>query len=494
MLKKKFVSLCFGLLLICSVLFVFGCSSSVKSELSVTQGEAKGLVITGTVRALKGVSSGYGSLSSYVETGVVSGAAVSLSGFSDQTTISNEDGTYTFSNISPGTYTVVVSKEGFQSNSVTRSFVENPSDNTILTVDVGINDNPFIVSIGMDDPESPSAVKVEFSEPIDTSMVVADLSYNGARTYSIAFGVLEVVKSWNEAKTVLTLTPAGGMIDDTNYTLQLNGITGDFSGITDLAGNSLDSSGFPIASLGGYISGFGYKYMISVNLLSTATSDTPTTAPTNLRILTSTGTSEIDFVNVNYYNDGLTLTWDSVSGATGYDVYCRIADGPFQRYSRVPATAALVCVYKVDESLAEFSRIEDLSWSSYPGEGESGIVWPFIGDYAVDFKVVPFNSAGNGPESAIITVRDSKNPSFLFLGWSATTVTLTFSEPLDDETAENVANYTIADQTITAAELTNSYTSSGYGRVVLTCSPGFIAPPTVSVSIAVTDLSGNGVE
>lgn len=91
-------------------------------------------------------------------------------------------------------------------------------------------------------------------------------------------------------------------------------------------------------------------------------------------------------------------------------------------------------------------------------------------------------------------MRDSKNPSFLFLGWSATTVTLTFSEPLDDETAENVANYTIADQTITAAELTNSYTSSGYGRVVLTCSPGFIAPPTVSVSIAVTDLSGNGVE
>lgn len=471
-------------------LLISGCGS-VKSEINVVPGQPTGLSIRGTVW----------SVASGKITGKVKEASVSLSGTLSSTVTTDADGNYVFENVNPGTYTVVVTKEGAQQGTNTGTFVDNASSNSVLTLDINLKDDPTLISTVVDKSTSPETVILTFSEAMDKSTVIASLSYDGVR----AFGQVESSTNWSADGKILSVQLKGGSLAGSKYSLILAGPTGACGTMTDLNGNVFDPVGNTITYYNSTYS-LSSPFTISLNVGGTETA--PTAAPTNLKVMNSSGTTEIDYLDVNFSDSKFLLSWDGVTGAKAYKVYCSYNGGAYQFYGQSSANNNIsVTPGDADLTLGDFQSVSakeyDSSSISYPLNYDSNIKWPFIGSSAIDFKVIAVNSGGEGSASSIINIKDTKKPRVTSASksWSSTTeVSVSFTEPLNKDSAENTANYTISGQTISKAELTNNYGYYKWGNynfggssVKLTFSPGATSG-IVEVSANIQDLSGNGVD
>ncbi len=497
----KKLSVLFSVILLLAVsVSLFGCGQGIKSEVSIVPGAAKGLTIQGTVKtgAYAYTMSSYSYVSySFLQKDAIAGAKVSIPGLASSAVVTDANGFYSIKNVSPGSYTVIVTREGFQDGVAKGAFPENPSENTVLTLDVLLVDNPKIVSATIDANSALNSAVIVFSEPMDITTVIPTLYYAGMSSYGVSSkGVVEAEKSWDTANKILTIKPKNNFLSGSLYGIFLSGPAGDYLSIKDMSGNSLDYSGYSTS---------GNSLM--VNLITTvATAPAPSAAPANFQFKTANGTTEIDYSDIYYYNNYVTLSWNPVDQATSYKLYCRYNNGPFQLYSDSSYSLGAykemnIKIDNLDSSLADFTR----TGYSYPEDKGYGIVWPFVGSNAIDFKVVAANSNGESPASNIITIKDTKKPqvhsaSYIPYNYAPTYSSkeayVFFTEPLDKNSAETIGNYSISGQTISKAQLTNIYSGSSYrfAQVALTMFPGTTTIATVEVSSNVKDLSGNGIE
>jgi hypothetical protein len=416
-------------------------------------------------------------------TGTVSNAVVYLSGIANATVLSDANGNYVFNNVGAGEYSVIATKEGYQMARSHAYFYSDPSNNMVATADINLVDNPALVSVVLDKSTSPETVVVTFTEAMDKSSVVASLSYDGTKT----FGVVESETSWSTDNKILYVRPKASFNLKGRYSLILKGRDGSTSAsMRDLNDNLFDRYGNSTSY--SYYSESYYIGPVVYSLNVSGSEEAPVVAPTNLKVINSSGTTEIDYQDINYYYETLYLSWDVVSGAPAYKVYCSYAGGPYQFYGQVSTSNIAISPGGVDSVLADFTRTGDYSCYDFG----SGLIWPFIGS-GIDFKVMAANSGGEGPASAVINIKDVKKPRITSTNYSSSTeVYVYFSEPLEKTSAENISNYTITGQTIGQARLTNDYNWSNY-YVYLKLSPGATSGK-VEVSTAVQDLSGNGMD
>ncbi len=445
-----------------AVLFVIGCGQSSNPTVSISGGQPSGYSIQGTVSN--------GQLNANYA--VLSGATVVLSGAIEEKVVSDLNGRYIFNNLKPGSYSLMVTKEGYQQVKTTVGFQPDAPDNTVLTEDVPLLDNPVILSVVFDNNISPEAVIVTFNEPMDISTVLAKIEYAGMRAAGVsASGAISMDKSWDADNRVLTLKPRGGFVPGANYRVTISGPSGSYYDIKDKAGNQLYPTNLSNVNLGAQYNG-----------------SAPADAPANLKAV-----STIDYINCIYGSSNqIGLSWDAVPGATAYNLYCSYNGGPFQIcQGGLVNNNAFLDFDDVDNALAEYSRVG--SWS-YPAEVNGVITWPFIGDKGIDFKVTAVNPSGESGFSSVLNIKDNVKPRISSTYRSSSTgVYVNFSEPLEKTNAENISNYVIAGQTVTKVVFQNNYSGSNYAYAYLTISPG-VNSGTVEVSSNIKDLSGNEID
>lgn len=474
------------LVLISSVLFagllVIGCGQSSNPQVSINSGQPSGYSIHGTVLG-GGIDFNRFNYNTnaytIINTKPLEKTSVILSGANEEKIETDAKGQYSFSNLKPGSYTITVSKEGYQTKKIEVAFDASAPDNTSLTADIEIADNPLLISVAFDNNTSPEAVVIVFNEPMDITTVLASLNYGGMRTANVsASGAISLDKSWDKDNTVLTLKPRGGFIPGANYNISIYGSTGNYADIKDVAKNSLDPGVFKSSS---------YYSSIIVNLGTPYNGSVPQSSPANLKTA-----STVDYANCI---DGkkITFSWDAVAGATSYNLYCSYNGGPFQICQKgIINNNAFLTAEEVDNALADYSKIG--SWC--PTEVNGVIQWPFIGDKGIDFKVTAVNPAGESGFSDVLNVKDNIKPWICYARrpyyYSSTEVEVYFNEPLDKTSAANLSNYTISGQTITVFAFQNNYSNPSGTHAYLVISPG-INNGTVEVSSNIKDLSGNEI-
>ena len=277
-----------------------GCGQGVKSEISVVPGQPTGLSIRGTVLSTVNGTA----------TGKVAGAQVSLSGVSNTTTITDTDGNYVFENVNTGSYTVVVTKEGFQMGRSSGSFVDSAPSNAVLTLDVSLDDNPVINSVTIEASSLPETIVVTFSEPMDKATVLANINYAGTKL----FGAIETAASWSSDGRILYVRPTSSLLPSSKYSLYLAGQDSTYASMRDLDGNGFDreSNTVGTVAISYYYSYYGSGQPIDgplvIELSNISVSETaPTVAPANLKVVTSSSTTEIDYQDIDYYGHTLSL-------------------------------------------------------------------------------------------------------------------------------------------------------------------------------------------
>ncbi|KAF0134853.1 MAG: hypothetical protein FD145_421 [Candidatus Saganbacteria bacterium] len=481
-----------------AVVVISGCGQEIKPEVSM--GQPGGIIIQGVVR---------NSTSASKE--ALAGAIVKLLGPTDINTTTDSNGYFKFEGVVIGEHTLIISKESFQEGRLIVSIAALTPTNSVFTKDVNLSDNPAILSVVRDKTASPEALIITFSEPMDTSTVIPYISYNGVSAMSVsAKGIVSVSKSWDSDKKILTVYPQGNFAQGAKYIIILTGPSGSYSSIRDTAGNNLTYNyGGIFYSSSSYTNGTA----ICADLFTEYSGSAPIDPPINLNIKTvKSNSSEVDYydvynINNNSNNNGnnnvFVLSWDKVKDALGYKVLCSINGGLYQLYQLYDDTYywtyklttsnnnIIIDLKALDESLSDYSRTE---LNNYPVDYGNGINWPFIGANSVNFKVVAVNPSGEGPASAVITVKDTKKPIVRYASDYGSYAQVYFSEPLEKAGAEDIKNYSIPGYTITKAVLTNYYSSPSSTNVYLYVSPNFTGTPSLEVGSGVKDLTGNEID
>lgn len=477
-----------------AIFLVVGCGQQVP-EVNIKSGQPEGLSVNGQVYVVIA-----GSSSPNLDKPIAN-ATVALSGVTTQTTTTDASGKYVFTEVAPGDYTVTVSMEGYQTTTVSDTFlwISDIPDNTVLTMsNVALYPLVKINTINVYDEQAPGSDRIEitFSRSMDKETLVTDLVYSGARIMSVSGGVA-IDQSWDTDNKILTITPRDGFAEGAMYSLRLRGQDGLSSGIKDLERNPLLSMP-PEGS--GFIAFNSDYYGFYVGIFTGAPAATIPGAPTNLaaKVRSSSANGAIDFKDVNYaYSESVYLSWDEVAEAVAYKVYASYDGGPYQyvsSYTNANTGDGSLTALTIDNALTYFARSN--SGSSYPSAAQV-LPWPYLGK-GIDFKITAVNAAGESPFSDVINVNDNVFPEVIAVeNYSLTQKRVYFTEPLDFASAQTLTNYIMAGQTVTAAVLTNTpemYNSvSGvyYGSyVTLTITPGTLSG-TVEVGAAVTDVTGN---
>jgi hypothetical protein len=475
-----------------SLFGLFGCGEAVKDGGRYT---VKGKVY----RYVYMNSSNYDNSKYYTEP--VSGATWTLVNSSGTySTLTNSTGDFTLSDVPGyGSFALYITKEGFV-RYASSFYIDPPAvSGTTLNNLYILFPNPYVTrvvltGVGEVSPEvvvstTIATFEIYFSKAMDKTTITPLVVYSGVRTNSIgALGVQPVIMSGWITDKVLSVT-AFNLATDANYHLGIANVNKySYGYIFDTEGNCFSSSATPYfynnSSTNSLASGsVSYAYMP----FRTATNQT--TAPgkvANLRAYSGYSMStNIDYSNVDYAYDIVSLCWDATAEATSYRVYASIG-GNYQLVKTVGGNGTYITGSEIDSALAGYDRI---GVGSYPID--PGLPWPFLGS-GVSFVVTAYNSLGESGWSNVLAVKDNVAPTVWQINEQSDTVKLFyFTEPLDRTSAENVANYSILGQTIVSATLFNNYNDGDATYVRLVLNPG-VASDTLTIN-NVKDLSNNTI-
>jgi|GEM_PF-2519015 len=439
----------------------------------------------------------------------VAGAIISLVGKETKTTTSGSDGRYNVSGITTGVYTIIVTKEGYQTYFYSSYSIATTYDNYTCNQNINLVNQPIILSItpsnGAIVPANLSTIIVEFNEPMDPTSAYGYVNFNRISAAGLsAAGLSGTTNSWSNNNRTLTITLSEPLTKEGMYNFYLVGPDGNYTTIRDASKNVLTttySSGAMFNTTGSISTPQGNGTAIVTNFFTSTLPAITPGKPTGLRIFDKNGSGDIDYPDVKTYNtDYLVLTWNATTDATAYKVYGSYAEGPYQQlyvagYGYMPfnATGGSLYVYATDNSIANLTRVGNET--SLINPVDPGTPWPFLGS-GISLEVAAVSAFGE-TRSDPITAKDNVKPTVGTATVSGTIVTVTFSEPLNRAVAENAANYVLSDgaaaSTVTSAVLVNNYSTPALTTVRLTLNPAAPAG-TVTVQSGVTDLSSNIVD
>lgn len=389
---------------------------------------------------------------------------------------------------------MLVTKEGFAPYTSTVGFyLADYSSGSNIDRTVSLDPRPYVeyCSISREATISPStsSIVVRFNKAMNTSTVMPVLYYDGFAASSVSASnvISGLVSSWSADKKTLTVTLPGSLEPDSKYKFGITNYTYGYTYIKATDGNYLTYC-YYIPIFSNIFSASTYGDCVGLNF---KTSTTDTFAPGKVLNLTylnlATTSTEVDYDDVYYiYSDSLLLSWDSTPEAVGYRIYASYNGLPFQLLKNSAGPAVNITPYEI-KSISGGSS----SGTYYPAG--TGLPWPFLGG-PVMFKVLAFNSVGEGAFSDTLSIKDNKKPSITSGDLlSARRARLTLSEPVDPSSAENIANYSIAGgANVTKATLVNNYTSYTTTYIYLDLDTD-MAPFLLSVS-GIKDLSNNTIE
>lgn len=471
-----------------------GCGQTTPT-INTSSSQPQGLTVRGTVYGAKqGQTTQQGD--------PLAGAAVVLSGLKmTQSTTTDANGEYIFSNVPDGTYIITTSLDKYQ-RQISAAFPVNPnafstgtppSDNTITTVNITLNNNPVVLSItpapGSVVAVAAQTIAVVFNEAMDQASVKPTLTSQGIRAF--AGGSTQTLTcTWSADGATLYAT-TGALLANTAYRLALD--TGAVA--QDLVGNKLDSA--PATGSGGlasavYNGGTAYDYR--------AAAGGAPGAPTGL-LWSVNGKKGLDYTDVNAAQ-AVDLGWvPPASGSvSGYRAYVS-TDGA--SWALLGATGA--------STAALATTTTAVNTALYGATTNANQHVAFVTD-PVYFQVAAWNPDGETAGTAVAT-RDAVGPTItaavrnpalagvpagMLTDYSAAGTTLNtgcyvaFSEPMNAATVTDVTKYTVSTgQTLESAAVVDN--SGGTTVVRLVFIGAAITPgvSTVTALAACQDLSGN---
>lgn len=406
-------------------------------------------------------------------------------------TATASDGSYEFTNVDNGLTIGItaMSKDGSLEGSLA-SPLTLPPNVTIDSLRSGVSaerimllpvddTNPYVIDITPEENADVSPANMQivytFSEPIkQTAYTRTDLpfgnntmlddivlNFNGMKKIS---GAMDFTAAWNSTFSQLTITPQG-LVGSARYSLDMTNVFNSGK-ITDNSGNAIVNN----PDITGDFEPLDF----------TTSGDSPVpAAPTvSRRIIAGT------FAPVDYDGGAVGLEWNYDVNARSYNVYKSVDGGPFELLQGD--------VYAIQYSDNTGSLVVPLNALNPLSPGSVKYVVRAVSKDLVE-----------GASSNVITVTDAVSPSLL----NATVApggapnsyiyTLSFSEPLNIATAENISNYLFTNTgAVTFTKVSANYMGSSGGvyivRLSVTTSAAPVAGYTLAVS-GVTDLAGNGM-
>jgi len=329
------------------------------------------------------------------------------------------------------------------------------SNNALLVASIDTN-APIIVSVTpeMNSDIAPVATDVvyTFSKPIlqtaDTSTSPSvssglynkiDVNFMGAKASNITHSL-----SWNASFTQLTIS-IPTLAASSKYTVDL---TPADSLLKDLNGTALDNT-------------------IDRRLLSFTTNGA--SMPAAPGTVTVVNNSSLD-----YSTPTVLLDWLPVSGAKAYNVY---------RAQNYPSAAGQLQLVGSNPSTLTSDFSDTLPATSYVS-GQNKLTYSYV---------VTSVSADNieSADSAVVTIQDNVAPTATIPTGLASTITITFSEPVDEISATTLTNYILTPGSAAAAPtIVSAVLNAGLTTLTLTLN----ASTTIGNVLAVTgvkDVAGN---
>jgi hypothetical protein len=365
------------------------------------------------------------------------------------TVTTGANGLFTFTKVQSGTGVdfEVTTADGKYSGSLTGKTTPNTDGgylninqvgtSTGVTVATGIpvtllnTQIPIIISAtpesGSDlDPTTPAVVVFTFSEPIAAS-VYADattasttaglfndvaVNYNGAKASNVAHSL-----AWNTARTALTVTiPVLGA--SSKYSVDLAAVTGKLK----------DADGFAIGAATAL-------WKVDFTTFGGVTAAAPSVAIAN--------SASLD------YNSNPQLDWLPTSGAKYYAVYRSLV----QNWGTTTVDHPYQLLGTTYDSAYTDATVPDIAaGANYPAAQNKKFVENGSVKLTYKYQVKAVNSDNiEGAASTAVTAVDTVGPNLTnsgaFIGDisdGGSTITLYFTEPLNKQAAQTVANYTLS--------------------------------------------------
>ncbi|MEX0845175.1 MAG: carboxypeptidase-like regulatory domain-containing protein [Balneolaceae bacterium] len=286
-----------------------------------------------------------------------------------------------------------------------------------------------------------------------------------------ADGNYEIDVEWSNDYKTLTITPIDQMLDAYNYRLNTSAF---LSTITDNEDNSLtyNSSTFVQSAAEAGVIDFS------------TTGDESAPANPNVSVRPYT---------LNWDGGDVTLRWTvSTSGAeiAYYEVYTRKDDINFTKMGTIDASTAFNNVVEANIATGLLVKREQSSYDT-PVSLEIKLK-------AVSKNLVKSNFSNT------VTISDNVKPGLQSAGYSNadSTITATFSEPMDFETLENTSRYQIIDnfgdpvQDISITDIRLVFSTNGITQVELHLSEqnNTVTNFRLIVATSITDINGNGMD
>lgn len=353
--------------------------------------------------------------------------------------------------------------------------VTAPADGETKTLSIQANNTVFVASTDVlvptiisvtpeqnsDVTPASTSVVFTFSEPIlqtaetSTSPSVPTGLYNtvavnyaGAKASNITRSL-----SWNSTSTQLTVT-IPTVAASSKYTVSLAG-TG--TALKDANNNVVNN----IATVGKGVLSF------------TTNGSTTPTAPTNFTVTNS--------ASLNFNSPTVLLNWSPVSGAIAYNVY---------RAQNFPgATGQLLLLLPVvgqptSTLTSDFSDAVPNSPTVPFVSGQNKLTYTYV------VKAVGADN-NESPASTAVTAQDAVVPTATIPAGLAASYIITYSEPVDEVSAANPANYVLAQGAAASVPtITSVVFNPGLLTVTLTLNGPTVVGNVLTIT-GVTDIAGN---
>lgn len=432
-----------------------------------------GAVINGTTRVSVGAGYTVKLVSTYSEIsgGDANGTGTGSWGDIAGTTTTDANGNYTFANIESMQYFNI---EAFNTAQTMRGnmYIEAPADGETKIL---IQNNPILVAstdnlaprVASVTPEQNSdistvggvSVVYTFSEPIkQTPLTSTSASIPGSLYYTVdvnvgALKASNIVRTlaWNATFTQLTVT-IPTLAASYNYSVTLA-----------TTGASLqDANNQTVTNLG--VAGKG--------LLNFTTNGSATPVAPVIAVVAP--------LSLNFNSTVVSLDWPAVSGAKSYNVY---------RSQNYPSAAGQPTRVNVAANLV----------SSYADTVPASPTVPFVnGQQKLTYSYTVRSVSADGAESAnsnSVTAEDKVAPTapgVAAFATGASTYTVLFGEPMDETTAETVANYALTQgaSATAPATITSAVLQSDLVNVIITLSGPTVTGNILSVT-TIPDIAGN---
>jgi hypothetical protein len=273
--------------------------------------------------------------------------------------------------------------------------------------------------------------------------------------------------AWNATFTQLTVTVPATSVSSL-YSVDLCGGTSDKAYLTDMNDNVLTNACNTAGTT-----------LVNFTTNGAAAAAAP--------VVTINNSTSLDYIG------SPVLDWLPVSGAVGYHVYrATIEAGVTTPYTMFGEDSVGPCARSV--SLSTYIDATDC------GDGAGPVPAFTDGQNKVTYSYTVRSVNADGSESAdsnTVTAEDAVKPTFS-VATNATggpggvgLITLTFSEPVDEASAETVANYALTRSVVPAAPTVASAVAS-VSSVVLTMSTALTVDTNNTLTVTnVTDIAGN---